>query len=94
MINQITIGDCLAYRQQKWGMYDDIAEETGIDKNYLRDVKYVADNVELSLRNDNLSFSHHREVASLPPEKQELFLQKAVDEKLSVRELRDDLLKL
>lgn len=90
---QFWIGDCLAYRQQKWGMYDDIAEDTGMDKQFLRDVKYVADNVELSLRNDNLSFSHHREVASLPPEKQKEFLNRAVDEKLSVRELRDEIRK-
>ena len=48
-------------------MYDDIADETGYDKQALRDIKYVAQNVELSLRNDNLSFSHHKEVASLPP---------------------------
>ena len=63
---QFWIGDCLAYRQQKWGMYDDIAEETGYDKQALRDIKYVAQNVESSRRNDNLSFTHHREVASLP----------------------------
>ena len=30
------------------------------------DIKYVAQNVESSRRNDNLSFTHHREVASLP----------------------------
>ena len=48
-------------------MYDDIADETGYDKQALRDIKYVAQNVESSRRNDNLSFTHHREVASLPP---------------------------
>ena len=64
---QFWIGDCLAYRQQKWGMYDDIAEETGYETKALRNIKYVADNVELSRRKDNLSFSHHVEVASLPP---------------------------
>ena len=36
------------------------------DKQALRDIKYVAQNVESSRRNDNLSFTHHREVASLP----------------------------
>ena len=49
-------------------MYDDIAEETGYETKALRNIKYVADNVELSRRKDNLSFSHHVEVASLPPE--------------------------
>ena len=78
---QFWIGDFLAYRNQKWGMYDDIAEETGYEKKALRNIKYVADNVNSSLRKDNLSFSHHTEVASLTPEKQ-LFLNKAVDNKL------------
>lgn len=88
---QFWIGDCLAYRQQKWGMYDDIAEETGYETKALRNIKYVADNVELSRRKDNLSFSHHVEVASLPPEKQELFLNMAVEDKLSVRDLREQI---
>jgi hypothetical protein len=33
--------------------------------------EYVAEKTS-SLRNDNLGFSHHREVAKLTPEKQEL----------------------
>jgi N6-adenosine-specific RNA methylase IME4 len=91
---QFWIGDCLAYRQHKWGeMYDDIAEELGYETKALRNIKYVADNIDLSLRKDNLSFSHHTEVASLTPEKQELFLNKAVEENLSVRELRSEIRK-
>jgi N6-adenosine-specific RNA methylase IME4 len=90
---QFWIGDCLAYRQQKWGMYDDIAEETGYDKGTLKNIKAVSDNVESSRRRDNLGFSHHVEVAPLPPEKQELFLNKAVEENLSVRELREEIKK-
>ena len=90
---QFWIGDCLAYRQQKWGMYDDIAEETGYDKDALRHYKRVAENIESGLRNPDLGWSHHNEVASLNPEKQELFLNKAVEEKLSVRELREEIKK-
>jgi len=41
------------------------------DKN-----KYI-ENIETSLRKDNLSFSHHKEVASLEPEKQTEFLNRA-----------------
>ena len=90
---QFWIGDCLAYRQQKWGMYDDIAEETGMAKQTLKDTKWVSENVKSSLRKDNLSFNHHKEVASLPPEKQELFLNMAVENKLSVRDLRNEIKK-
>jgi len=90
---QFWIGDCLAYRQQKWGMYDDIAEETGMDKSTLATYKSISQNVKPLLRNKELSFNHHKEVASLPPEKQELFLNKAVEDKLSVRDLRNEIKK-
>jgi len=88
---QFWIGDCLAYRQQKWGMYEDIAEETGYDKGTLRNIKNVSENIENARRHADLSFSHHQEVVFLSPEKQELFLNKAVEEKLSVRELREEI---
>ena len=90
---QFWIGDCLAYRQQKWGMYDDIAEETGYDKGTLQNIVSVTKSIETSLRHEDLTFSHHQEVAKLPPEKQALFLNKAVEEKLSVRELREEIRK-
>jgi N6-adenosine-specific RNA methylase IME4 len=86
---QFWIGDCLKYREQKWGMYDDVSEESGIDKQTLRDIKYVSDSIKPSFRNDNLSFTHHVAVAPLKPEQQEKYLSKAVKEKLSVRELRE-----
>jgi hypothetical protein len=57
-----------AEESAKWGMYDDIAEETGYETKALRNIKYVADSVESSRRKDNLSFSHHTEVAALAPD--------------------------
>jgi N6-adenosine-specific RNA methylase IME4 len=90
---QFWIGDCLAYRQQKWGIYDDIAEETVYDKESLRHYKRVSENIESGRRRPDLSFSHHVEVASLTPEKQTEFLNKAVEEKLSVRDLREEIRK-
>ena len=56
---QFWIGDCLAYRQQKWGMYDDIAEETGYADRTLRLVKETAEKIESGRRLPELSFSHH-----------------------------------
>lgn len=90
---QFWIGDCLAYRQQKWGMYDDIAEETGYDKKQLWDYKKIAESVKSSERSEDLGYSHHREVASLSPEKQTMFLDMAVKKSLSVRELREEIKK-
>jgi site-specific DNA-methyltransferase (adenine-specific) len=72
-------------------MYDDVAKESGYNVDTLKDYKYVADKVKESLRNDNLEFAHHKAVAPLPPEKQEQFLKKAVEEKLTVRELRKEI---
>ena len=55
---------------QKWGMYDDIAEQTGLDKRTLRKYKTIGESIESGLRRPDLSFSHHEQVAPLPPEKQ------------------------
>lgn len=88
---QFWIGDCLKYREQKWGMYDDVAEEIGISKESLRHYKDVAEKIESGNRLPELTYTHHLQVASLPPEKQELFLKKAVEEKLTVRELRKEI---
>lgn len=88
---QFWIGDCLKYREQKWGMYDDIAEETGYDKGTLKNIKMVSDAIKPSFRNDDLSFSHHMQVAPLTPAKQEKYLAKAVENDWSVRELRQEI---
>jgi N6-adenosine-specific RNA methylase IME4 len=90
---QFWIGDCLAYRQQRWGMYDDIAAETGMEVRTLREYKMVSENIKSGARAPELSYTHHREVASLPPEKQTEFLNRAVEENLSVRELRSEIRK-
>ena len=74
-------------------MYDDIAEETGMDKKTLWEYKNVSQSIKPSARAEQLSYTHHREVASLPPEKQELFLNMAVENKLSVRDLRNEIKK-
>ena len=48
-------------------MYDDIAEETGMDKKTLWEYKNVSQSIKPSARAEQLSYTHHREVASLPP---------------------------
>ncbi len=49
-------------------VYDELKEITGYDRGTLRNIKMVAENTS-SLRRDDLSFSHHSEVAKLAPEK-------------------------
>ncbi len=53
-------------------------------------MKYVAESVECSLRNEHLSWDHHRQVASLPSAKAKELLDKAEAEELTTRELRQE----
>lgn len=85
---QFWIGDCLKYREQRWGMYEEVAEESGYEQKTLRNIKQVSDSVESSRRRDSLSFSHHAEVASLDEKQQDEFLSKAEANSWSVKELR------
>jgi N6-adenosine-specific RNA methylase IME4 len=85
---QFWIGDCLAYREQRWGMYDDMIQETGYEKGSLRYIKLVAEKIESARRRADLTFSHHLEVVKLSPEKQDEYLEKAALNNLTVKDLR------
>jgi len=74
-------------------VYDELEEITGLERQTIKDYNWVSDKVDSSLRKDDLSFNHHKEVAKLPEQKQIEFLQKACDEKLSVRDLREEIRK-
>jgi hypothetical protein len=51
----------------------------------------VAGRVQTSRRREDLAWSHHEVVARLKPEEQEYYLDIAVKNRLSVRDLRDKL---
>lgn len=92
------IGDWLNYGERKWGeMYAQAMEETGLDYQTLRNYKATSANVDLYLRKDNLSFTHHATVAPLAPEEQRMFLEAAApkngDKKptLTVEELKKEI---
>src|SRR6266704_3105375 len=71
------IGDWLNYGEKQWGhTYEQAEEATGFDNQTLRNDKWVASRVPLSLRRDNLSYHHHKEVAAYPPGTQALLLEK------------------
>jgi N6-adenosine-specific RNA methylase IME4 len=82
----------LAGKKQKWWVYGegtDFAKSIGVDyktiRNYASTCKAFE---EKTRRRDNLSFSHHAEIAALPQEKQDLWLDRAVNEALSTNKLR------
>jgi N6-adenosine-specific RNA methylase IME4 len=88
------IGDWLLYGEGKpeWGeKYAKARKRFGKEEQALKDYKTVAKSVKLSYRNDNLSWTHHRAVAPLPPAEQKNWLKKAEKQGWSVTELRKEI---
>jgi hypothetical protein len=86
------IGDWVLYGEKRYGdKYAEAIELTGMEYQTLRNVVSVSRAVELSRRRDNLSWSHHAEVASLDPARQEEWLDRADTEHLTVERLRSAL---
>lgn len=90
--SQWWLGDWLLYGTRRWGeRYTDAANVTGYDVHTLRNMVYVASRFSLSRRRDNLTWSHHAAIASLPPEEQDGWLDQAVEKRFSVADLRLEL---
>jgi hypothetical protein len=86
------IGDWLRYGNVTYGeRYVRAARVTGYDVQTLMNMVYVASHIESSRRRENLSWSHHAEVAALPPAAQDRWLVHAETERLSVRCLREEI---
>lgn len=83
---QWLLGDWLNRADRVWGrIYDDVPEYS---YQTLRDYAYVARNVELSIRNRQLSFMHHRLVAALSPDDQRGWLEWAEQNQASIAQMR------
>ncbi|HXE44522.1 MAG TPA: hypothetical protein VN635_04930 [Conexibacter sp.] len=86
------IGDWLLYGNARYGeKYQRAAKVTGYDPQSLMNMVYVASRFEISRRREKLSWSHHAELAALPVEDQERWLDRAQELTLSVRCMRDEL---
>ncbi len=87
------IGDWLLYgTAMGWGeRYSEAAKITGYDAKSLRNMRYVSSRFKLSLRRDNLTWSHHVLVAAAEPDEQKYWLDRAVADKFSVDDLRIEL---
>jgi len=68
--------------------YAQALDSTDWEYQTLRDAAWVAGRVEMSRRRDNLTWSHHREVAALDPDDQDGWLDRAEAEGWSRNELR------
>ncbi|MDX6609375.1 MAG: hypothetical protein QOF85_1300 [Solirubrobacterales bacterium] len=90
--SQWWIGDWVRYGATRWGeKYVEAARVTGYDVASLRNMAWVSSRFDLSLRSDKLSWSHHVLLAPLSEEEQRCWIETAVDERLSVADLRLEL---
>jgi hypothetical protein len=86
------IGDWVRYGATRYGgRYARAARVTGYDHKTLANMVYVASRFEISRRRENLSWSHHAELAALDVEEQERWLDRVEADGLSVQRLRQEL---
>lgn len=84
-------GDLIEYAEKRpWGeKYAQYLDERKDNYQALRDEAWVSRKVHLSLRNDKVSWTHHRHVAKLDkPEEQGYWLNRAMSASWGERELR------
>jgi len=90
--SQWWIGDWIRYGTARWGeKYVEAARVTGYDVASLRNMAWVAAQFDSSLRSDKLSWSHHVLLAPLTMDQQRAWIERAIDERLSVADLRLEL---
>ena len=83
------IGDWLRFGNTAYGeKYVRASRITGYDVQTLMNMTYVATSIDPSRRRENLSWSHHAEVAALPVDEQEAWLSRAEEKHFSVHDLR------
>lgn len=86
------IGDWLLFGRANYpDRYRQAIQETSLDYQTLRNYAWVAGRFSVSRRRDTLSFQHHLEVASLTPEQQDVWLDRAEKFAWSRNELRSKL---
>jgi hypothetical protein len=86
------LGDWIRYGNANFGeKYSRTTKITGYDAQTLMNMVYVASHFEFSRRREKLSWSHHETVASLDLDEQDRWLDHAIDNKLSVADLRLEL---
>lgn len=89
---QWIIGDWVNYGEKQWReTYEHIADETGLDVKTIYDYAYVARSVHFSVRTETLSFGHHKLIAGFDRKMQRQWLDYAVDKKLSVSAMRQQI---
>ncbi|MFD0490370.1 LmbU family transcriptional regulator [Saccharopolyspora erythraea] len=83
------LGDWVVYGQARYSdRYRRAIETARLDYQTIRNYAWVARRFELSRRRDKLSFQHHAEVAALPVDQQDRWLDRAEEAGWSRNQLR------
>lgn len=86
---QWVVGDWYLYGEQQWGhKYDDCEKRFGLSYSSVAHCVAVARRFQFWRRRQNLSFSHHRELTSLPDAQQDILLDKCEAEKIPSKAIR------
>ncbi|MEV6256972.1 LmbU family transcriptional regulator [Nocardia sp. NPDC051911] len=83
------LGDWLVFgRRQYADRYRQAIDAAGLDYQTLRNYAWIANRFELTRRRPKLSFQHHAELASLPEDQQDYWLDRAEEGRWSRNQLR------
>jgi hypothetical protein len=85
----IWLGDLLNWMECKWGEgYAQVLDSTGFAYQTVVNAKSVMGRVPHEVRQDDLTFTHYSQVASLPSPQQERLLQQAKQQELNTSEFK------
>lgn len=86
------LGDWLRYGKDHYtDRYQRGIREAGLSYQTLRNYAWVSRRFDLSRRRPTLSFQHHAELASMPVEQQEFWLDRAEEHRWTTKQLRNAL---
>lgn len=84
-----SLGDWLVFGKEHYSdRYQHAVRAVGLSYQTLRNYAWVAGRFDLQRRRPALTFQHHAEVASLPPDVQEYLLGQAEENSWTTRQLR------
>jgi len=85
----IWLGDLLNWMECKWGEgYAQVLDSTGFAYQTVANSKSVMGRVPHEVRQNDLTFTHYSQVASLPPPQQERLLRQAKSKELNTSEFK------
>jgi hypothetical protein len=86
------LGDWIRFGNARWGeRYREAARITGYEVGTLRNMAWVSGQFDPSLRRSELSWSHYPLLVKLPPDRRLEWIERAVEDRLSVEDLRIEL---